>query len=325
MTDFFISYTSADKEWAEWIGYVLEEERYSVILQAWDFRPGSNFVLEMQDAAKKAARTIMVLSPDYMKSQFASSEWAAAFKNDPQGLKRKLVPVIVQSCELEGLLAQIVHINLVDLDQSAARDQLISGVRSERAKPTSRPAFPGKSETRERDFPGGSSSKGIQSAARPYMPKIKRVASDIERRRFSKDAFTTIHDYFEHALPELARHTRELQFDFQSLTALDFTAEIFIEGKSVAACRIRHGGDSFSRDGITYAEGRDTSSNSANEILTLTEEAGEPALASLMGGFGYGGETAGRDLKCMTATQAAEYISGVGSLIGSNPEAPLWK
>jgi len=35
----------------------------------------------------------MVLSPDYLKSQFASPEWAAAFADDPQGLKRKLVPV----------------------------------------------------------------------------------------------------------------------------------------------------------------------------------------------------------------------------------------
>ena len=70
MTDFFISYTGADQRWAEWIAYVLEEEGRSVVIQAWDFRPGANFVLEMQKAAETAARTIMVLSPDYLKSQF---------------------------------------------------------------------------------------------------------------------------------------------------------------------------------------------------------------------------------------------------------------
>lgn len=37
MTDFFISYTKADKEWAEWIGWVLEAARFKVVLQAWDF------------------------------------------------------------------------------------------------------------------------------------------------------------------------------------------------------------------------------------------------------------------------------------------------
>ena len=76
MADFFVSYTSADKAWAEWIGYVLEEEGFAVDIQVWDFRPGNNFVLEMQRAATEADRTIMVLSPDYLKSQFASPEWA---------------------------------------------------------------------------------------------------------------------------------------------------------------------------------------------------------------------------------------------------------
>jgi hypothetical protein len=47
MADFFVSYTSADKAWAEWIGYVLEEEGFAVDIQVWDFRPGNNFVLEM--------------------------------------------------------------------------------------------------------------------------------------------------------------------------------------------------------------------------------------------------------------------------------------
>src|ERR1700674_4040655 len=104
MVDFFISYTSADRAWAEWIGYVLEEAGCAVIIQAWHFRPGSNFVLEMQKAAAEADRTIMVLSPDYLKSQFASPEWAAAFAEDPLGLERKLVPILVRQCEPTGLL-----------------------------------------------------------------------------------------------------------------------------------------------------------------------------------------------------------------------------
>jgi len=55
--DFFISYTSADKKWAEWIAWQLEEAQYSTILQAWDFRPGMNFVLEMDKAASSSRAT----------------------------------------------------------------------------------------------------------------------------------------------------------------------------------------------------------------------------------------------------------------------------
>ena len=51
MIDFFISYNQADRTWAEWIGWQLEAKGYAVTLQAWDFRHGGNFVLDMQRAA----------------------------------------------------------------------------------------------------------------------------------------------------------------------------------------------------------------------------------------------------------------------------------
>ena len=35
--DFFVSYTSADRAWAEWIAWQLEAEGYTVVVQAWDF------------------------------------------------------------------------------------------------------------------------------------------------------------------------------------------------------------------------------------------------------------------------------------------------
>lgn len=64
MKDFFVNYNKADRPWAEWIAWRLEEAGYSTVIQAWDFRPGSNFVLEMHRAAQEAERTVAVLSPD---------------------------------------------------------------------------------------------------------------------------------------------------------------------------------------------------------------------------------------------------------------------
>ena len=78
--DFFISYTSTDRKWAEWIAWQLEEAGYSIVLQAWDFRPGSNFVLEMDKATQEAERTIAVLSPEYLNGKYTQAEGAAAFR-----------------------------------------------------------------------------------------------------------------------------------------------------------------------------------------------------------------------------------------------------
>ena len=48
--NFFISYTATDRAWAEWVAWQLEVAGYSTRIQAWDFRPGFNFVREMQEA-----------------------------------------------------------------------------------------------------------------------------------------------------------------------------------------------------------------------------------------------------------------------------------
>ena len=77
--DFFISYNHRDSRWAEWIAWQLEAQGYTTRIQAWDFLPGSNFVLEMQKAATDAKRTIAVLSPNYLAAEFTQPEWAAAF------------------------------------------------------------------------------------------------------------------------------------------------------------------------------------------------------------------------------------------------------
>ena len=80
--DFFISYTAADRQWAKWMAWVLEKAGYTVVIQAWDFRPGDNFVLKMQEASEGTKRTIAVLSPAYPQSRFAAPEWAAAFAQE---------------------------------------------------------------------------------------------------------------------------------------------------------------------------------------------------------------------------------------------------
>src|SRR5215467_351129 len=100
--DFFISYSQADRAWAEWIAWQLEDSGYTTVLQAWDFGPGSNFLLEMDRAVRGSERTIAIVSPDYLTSVFAQSEWAASLAGDPASTRRKLVPVRVRECTLTG-------------------------------------------------------------------------------------------------------------------------------------------------------------------------------------------------------------------------------
>ena len=95
--DFFISYTGADVAWAEWIAQTLEDAGYQTVVQAWDFRPGQDFVHQMQQATQQAARTIAVLSPAYLGSAFGEAEWRVALASDtvprvPQHLAQRQWP-----------------------------------------------------------------------------------------------------------------------------------------------------------------------------------------------------------------------------------------
>ena len=109
----FISYNKADLDWAGWIAGVIDRGGYQPIVQAWDFRPGDNFVLRMQEAMADSDLTIAALSEHYLKAEFTQPEWAAAFARDPTGKNRKLIPVRVAKCHLPPILSEIIYIDLV--------------------------------------------------------------------------------------------------------------------------------------------------------------------------------------------------------------------
>lgn len=134
--DFFISYTQKDSQWAQWIALELERGGYTTIIQAWDSRPGMNFVHMMNEALDKSKRTIVVLSEAYLQSKFGFVEWAATFRTDPTGEKGLVIPVRIEECQVRGLLGPIVSIDLIGLNKEKAREVLLAGVQAGRAKPS---------------------------------------------------------------------------------------------------------------------------------------------------------------------------------------------
>jgi hypothetical protein len=157
--DFFVSYTQSDQAWAEWIAWVIEEEGLKVLIQAWDFVPGSNWIQDMQRGTRDATRTIAVLSDAYLESVYGSAEWQTAWASDLDGTHRKLLVIRVTPCERPGLLAGVVGVDLFGVTEAVARTRLRSMVKSAlmgRAKPSVAPRFPGlaRAVPHEPQFPG---------------------------------------------------------------------------------------------------------------------------------------------------------------------------
>ncbi len=144
--DFFVSYTAADRGWAEWIAWTLEEARFRVLVQAWDFTPGSNWITGMNQGVAQAARTIAVLSTAYARSVYGTAEWQAAWSTDPTGAKRTLLVLRIEDCPRPGLLSQVVSTDLYGHPEDQAREELLRAVTlattGGRAKPATAPPFP---------------------------------------------------------------------------------------------------------------------------------------------------------------------------------------
>jgi hypothetical protein len=315
MKTFFVSYATADEAWASWVAWVLEEAGFSVVLQAWDFRPGSNFMLDIQRALQQAERIIVILSPAYVESDYASAEWAAGVATDPTGIARKVVPVRVERCEPPGLLRAITYIDLVDQhDEELARKKLLDGLTRLRMKPEKPPPYPGATRPRiapnHPAFPAGAVLSKAQPA--PYIPRLTAEVTELDLRRFVQASFEQIRRYFEHGLRELKASDPRFDAEFQLVHAMKFIAEVYVEGKQRCSAKLWLN-SSLGRDlAIGYAEGpglqveQDTQ---FNEILVASaDEEGLYLKASMSTGASLGQDSSLLHPERMSAEQAAAYL-----------------
>lgn len=150
---FFISYTKADVLWAEWIAWELEAHGHKTTLAAWHFKPGQNFMLEMDKALTVADAILAILSPEYLGAIYTKYEWSVALVKNRADDKSRIVPVRVKDCVPQGLFSNIIYIDLVDLTEVKARHALLSGLRPP-GKPPVKPRFPGLRSLPQSMFPG---------------------------------------------------------------------------------------------------------------------------------------------------------------------------
>jgi hypothetical protein len=231
--DFFISYNHADKGWAEWVAWALEEEGYKTVLQAWDFRPGSNFVVQMHEAAQLSKQTIAILSPNYLGSQYSEAEWAAAFAEDPVGHDRGLIPVRIAPTVVDGLLGQIVWIDLVGLDRPSAKAALIAGLSPGRAKPVTEPLFPGPAST------GGSSVDTLRmkiDTARLDWHPLAQEAAAVWRNEIvaQSNQYSSIFELHMIPAPPQRLEVRRLSHMGEELATIGRSAGLFSSVQGIA-------------------------------------------------------------------------------------------
>jgi hypothetical protein len=188
--DFFVSYTSADRAWAEWIAWQLEADGYQVVFQGWDFMAGSDWAHGMQRATTTAERLVVVLSAAYLQSGHGEAEWRPYYAKDPSGEHGLLLPVRVGDVEPPGLLTTRIYVDLVGRDPNSARATLLAAARRVRGKPATEPEFPGmpgrsmSHGTETPQFPGEAESERRRRPSSELPPELlEAISSEAEGRR----------------------------------------------------------------------------------------------------------------------------------------------
>jgi TIR domain/NB-ARC domain len=168
--DFFVSHAGADRAWAEWVAWQLEQAGYSVELDVWDWAAGQNFITKISDALDRCDRVVALWSAEYFdRDRYTTEEWAASALHMPGTGDNRLVPVRVEEvplADMPALLRPLLYRDVFGLGEEQARQTLLEAVAGPK-RPDRAPVFPG------HGTPGGMGGAGPRLPG--IMPRVWNV------------------------------------------------------------------------------------------------------------------------------------------------------
>jgi len=118
--DVFISYSHQNKNWVR--GTLLsrlEKAGLKVFIDFRDFKVGAASVKEMERGITKSRKTLIVLTPEYLKSSWTEFEALMAQTLSPANRNLRVVPVLRKKCSLP---ISIGYMNYVDFANSKNKE-----------------------------------------------------------------------------------------------------------------------------------------------------------------------------------------------------------
>ncbi|MFI1592098.1 FxSxx-COOH system tetratricopeptide repeat protein [Streptomyces halstedii] len=124
--DLFLSYVAENRMWADWIESVLTRAGFRVVPRDASADPGPE--PPARPTPETAARTVVLLSSAYLKSQRAVGLWDRAVAEDPGGGRRRLLPLRISDVRLSAPYIDRNPVDLFRLDEVHATTALMRAV-----------------------------------------------------------------------------------------------------------------------------------------------------------------------------------------------------
>lgn len=123
MQKIFISYSRKDIDFARKLAGDLERAGYDVWWDITDLRGGDDWVRTLPAAIEAAQFFIIVLTPNSVESEWVRKEYTQAL-----GLRKKIIPIMLESCSVPFALNTINYINFMAGEYPENFEKLLSAL-----------------------------------------------------------------------------------------------------------------------------------------------------------------------------------------------------
>jgi len=107
--DVFVSYSHADADWVrDWLLPRLKDAGLEVCIDRDCFEPGAPVAEEIERAITQSRRTLAVLTPDWVESEWTDFEALLVQHHDPAARYRRLIPLLLKPADLPERI-QMLH------------------------------------------------------------------------------------------------------------------------------------------------------------------------------------------------------------------------
>ena len=137
--DFFVSRRGSAAAVAQEVANILEEEGYTVFVQDHDIGYGADFIAAMHDGLKRCRHMIVLLTEDYVASEFTMMEVTNFLAAAGQAAdERRLAILRLDEAQPDGILASRVYGDLVGITEPQERRRRILAAVEGRSTATQR-------------------------------------------------------------------------------------------------------------------------------------------------------------------------------------------
>ena len=118
--DAFISYSHRDSKWVKGVLLSrLENAGLKVFIDFRDFKVGASSIKEMERGVTQSRKTLLVLTPEYLKSDWTKFEALMTQTISPANRDLRVVPILRKNCSLP---VSIGYMNYVDFANSKNKE-----------------------------------------------------------------------------------------------------------------------------------------------------------------------------------------------------------